>query len=142
MRFLGIDYGSKRVGIALSDENGQLAFPFKVLSNNDELLDAVHNICGEQEVGEIVLGESLDFSGKENDIMEGIKEFKIKLLELGLPIHMEKEFMTTVEARGRGGKEINDARKVKQEKNSKVDASAAALILQRYLDRRSRQMEG
>ena len=135
-RFLGIDYGARRVGLAISDENGKLAFPYKILQNNNELFDLVHNICGEEGVNEIVIGESTDFFGKENKIMNEISEFMKELLSLNLPIHFQKEFMTTIEARGREGKEKNNARKIKKEVGKKVDASAAALILQRYLDRR------
>lgn len=137
MRFLGIDYGTKRVGIALSDENGKLAFPFKIIKNNPELLDTVQNICGEQDVSEIILGESLNQKGDENILMEEIKKFRKKLFVLGLPIHFEKEFMTSILARGGEGKEKNNARKLKKTKGEKIDASAAALILQRYLDRRN-----
>lgn len=138
MRYLGIDYGSKRVGLALSDESGLMAFPYKIISNNTELVDSIHNICGVEEVSAIVLGESTDLSGKPNKIMGSIEEFKRNLEgELDLPIYFEKEFMTTIEARGRGGKEINDARKVKKEKKESADASAAALILARFLDRKN-----
>ena len=136
-RFLGVDYGGKRVGIAVSDEESKLAFPFKILKNNSELLDTIHNICGEENISEIVIGESLNLSGGENIIMQEIKEFTEKLSELNLPIHFEKEFLTSVEARGREGKEKNDARKIKKEISEKVDASAAALILQRYMDKKN-----
>jgi putative holliday junction resolvase len=139
-RFLGIDYGKKRVGLAISDEDGQLAFPFKVLKNNSELLDMVHNICGEENVKEIVIGESLNLVGKKNEIMQEIDAFRTKLAELRLPIHFEKEFMTSVEARGRSGKEKNNARKIKISiKKTNVDDQAAALILQRFLDKRNKK---
>lgn len=138
MRYLGIDYGNKRVGLALSDEGGLMAFPYKIISNNMELVDTIHNICGVEEVSAIVLGESNDLSGKPNKIMGSIEEFKRNLEgELDLPIYFEKEFMTTVEARGRAGKGVNDARKVKKEKKAATDASAAALILARFLDRKN-----
>jgi len=149
-RFLGIDYGEKRVGIAVSDEEGKLAFPFKILKNNSELLDTIHNICGEENISEIVIGESLNLSGGENIIMQGIKEFTEKLSGLNLPIHFEKEFLTSIEARrhlsfggqarGREGKEKNNARKIKKGISKKVDASAAALILQRYLDKKNKTL--
>jgi len=136
MRYLGIDYGSKRVGLALSDADGLMAFPYKIVPNNMELVDTVHNICGVEEASAIVLGESTDLSGKPNKIMGSIEEFKRNLEgELDLPIYFEKEFMTTIEARGRDGKEKNNSRKVKKVKNAATDASAAALILQRYLDK-------
>jgi len=138
MRYLGIDYGSKRVGIAISDDGGTMAFPYKILHNNTELVDAIHNICGVEEVSAIVIGESHDLSGTPNKIMGSIEEFKRNLEgELDLPIYFQKEFMTTVEARGREGKEQNNARKVAKEDAKSADASAAALILQRYLDKKN-----
>lgn len=138
MRYLGIDYGSKRVGIAISDEKGMMAFPYKILANNLDLVDCIHNICGEEEISAIVLGESHDLSGKPNKIMGSIEEFKRNIeAELDLPIYFQKEFMTTIEARGRGGKEINNARKISKEKQAAADASAAALILSRFLDKKN-----
>lgn len=138
MRYLGIDYGEKRVGLALSDEEGKMAFPYKIIKNDLELVDNIHNICGKEEVSAIVLGESTDLSGKPNKVMGCIEEFKRNLeTELDLPIYFEKEFMTTIEARGRVGKEVNNAKKIKKSKVAAADASAAALILARYLDRKN-----
>ena len=138
MRYLGIDYGAKRVGLALSDEEGNMAFPYKILKNDLELVDTVHNICGTEEVSAIVLGESHDLSGKPNKIMGSIEELKRNLEgELDLPIYFEKEFMTSIFARGNNGKRTNDAMKIKKGKDKKIDDSAAALILQRYLDRKN-----
>jgi putative Holliday junction resolvase len=140
MRYLGIDYGAKRVGLALSDEGGTMAFPHKILKNDMSLVDTVHNICGEEEVSAIVLGESRDLSGEKNKIMGSIEEFKRNLeAELDLPIYFQAEFMTSIEARGREGKESNNARRTKKEDTGKVDASAAALILQRFLDKKNLQ---
>jgi putative holliday junction resolvase len=138
MRYLGIDYGSKRVGLSLSDEEGNIAFPYKIIKNDTALVDTIHNICGEENISAIVLGESTDLSGKPNKIMGSIEEFKRNLEgELDLPIYFEKEFMTTVFARGNEGKKENDARKIKKGKDIKKDDSASALILQRYLDRKN-----
>ncbi len=136
MRYLGIDYGTKRVGLALSDEGGVMAFPYKVLKNEKTLVDDIHNICGTENVNAIVVGESLDLSGQPNSLMVKIADL-VKGLEktLGLPVYLQKEFMTTVEARGRAGKEVNDARKITKGDQAAADASAAALILQRYLDK-------
>ena len=146
MKHLGIDYGSKRVGIALSDDGGALAFPYKTLKNDMALLDDVHNICGIEEVSAIVIGLSHDLSGERNKIMGSIEEFKRNLeAELELPIYFQKEFMTTIEARGRDGKESMNARKKpariesRREKSINTDASAAALILQRYLDKKNQK---
>ena len=138
MKYLGVDYGTKRVGLALSDENGGFAFPYKIIPNNMELVDTIHNICGEEEVSAIVLGESNDLSGKPNKVMGSIEEFKRNIeAELDIPVYFQKEFMTTIEARGRGGKEVNNAKKTKKVEQAPADASAAALILQRYLDKKN-----
>jgi RNase H-fold protein (predicted Holliday junction resolvase) len=70
--------------------------------------------------------------------MGSIEEFKRNLEgELDLPIYFEKEFMTSIFARGNDGKKDNNARKEKKDNNKKIDDSAAALILQRYLDRKN-----
>lgn len=136
MRYLGIDYGTKRVGLALSDEEGVLAFPYKILKNDKFLIDEIHNICGTEGVGAIVVGESFDLSGEPNKLMTDINSLVNEISKtLNLPISLQKEFMTTVEARGRGGKEVNNAKQISNTKNATVDASAAALILQRYLDK-------
>jgi putative holliday junction resolvase len=136
MRYLGIDYGSKRVGIAISDEDGSMAFPKMILKNDLSLLDTIFNMCEKEKISAIVLGESYDLSGKPNKIMGSIEEFKQNLEgELDMPVYYEKEFMTSVFARGNEGKNVNNAKKVKKEDKGKVDASAAALILQRYLDK-------
>jgi putative Holliday junction resolvase len=138
MKYLGIDYGSKRVGIALSDDNGMMAFPKITLSNDLSLIQSIHAMCKKEEISAIVIGESHDLSGKPNKIMGSIEEFKRNLeAEIDTPIYFQKEFMTTVEARGREGKEMNNARKISQDKKSQVDASAAALILQRFLDKKN-----
>lgn len=144
MKYLGIDYGSKRVGLSLSDEEGSFAFPYKIIQNNLELVDMIHNICGEEEISAIVMGESTDSAGKKNKIMGSVEEFKQNLEgELELPIYFEKEFMTTIHARellgqtGHAGKKVNNAKKIVKDKQEKADASAAALILQRFLDRKN-----
>ena len=140
MRHLAIDYGSKRVGIAISDDGGTMAFPYKILQNNTELVDTIHNICGEESISAIVIGESHDLSGQPNKIMGSIEEFKKNLeAELDLPIYFQQEFMTTIEARGREGKEQNNARKTAKGEQLSADASAAALILQRYLDKKNQK---
>ena len=138
MKYLGIDYGVKRVGLALSDDGGKIAFPYKVVKNNMELLDTIHNICGEEEISAIVLGESLDSSGNKNKVMGSIEEFKRNLeAELDLPVDFEKEFMTSFYSGEQKFKNIFIARKIKKEKTEKDDSKAAALILQRYLDRKN-----
>lgn len=136
MKYLGVDYGSKNIGLAISDEEGMMAFPYKKIKNNNFLIDTIHNICGEEDIEAIVIGESENNAGSPNEIMKDIKIFAEKLnLEIGLPNYFEKEFMTSLHANISKTKSIFNARKIKVEKNSKDDAKAATLILQRFLDR-------
>ncbi|MDQ3245073.1 MAG: Holliday junction resolvase RuvX [bacterium] len=136
MKYLGIDYGTKRVGVAFSDDGGTLAFPKEIIKNGQDLMKNLGAIIKEENINEIVVGESMDLNNLENKIQKEIKVFVKKMEEdFKLKVHMQKEFMTTIEARGREGKEKNDARKTKIIQNKEIDASAAALILQRYLDK-------
>ena len=145
MRFLGIDYGTKRIGLAISDENGTLAFPKEILANDIKTFENLAILIKKENIKEIVVGESVDFSGKLNALSGRIEVFILELKEkFNLPVHKQKEFLTSVEARKSTNtkKDFNSPQshsKVKQIKSGRVDASAAALILQRYLDRRSRQ---
>ena len=148
MKFLGIDYGTKRIGVAISDENNVLAFPKEIIANDRDTLRKFGDIIKKENISEVVVGESVDFSGKLNALSGRIEVFISELSEkFKLPIHKQKEFLTSVEARKAGsnkrGLSPSQAHsKVKQIKSGRIDASAAALILQRYLDRRSRQQEG
>lgn len=143
MRYIGIDYGTKRVGVALSDESGRLAFPHSVLKSDKTLLSKIENITKEQKVGIVVLGESKDFKGKDNLVSAKIAEFKKELEDkTGRKVEYEPEFLTSVQAarwqlrrpeasRGSGIRSKN------WRANDMLDASAAAIILQSYLDRKN-----
>lgn len=125
MCFLGIDFGIKKVGLAISDEDGKMAFPFLVLPNNEKILDEIEKIVIERNVEKIVIGESKNFEGQPNEIMAEIEKFKINLEErFKLKIIFEPEFLTSAQARQIVGK------------NEMEDASAAAIILQSYLDKK------
>ena len=127
MRYLGIDYGSKKVGLALSDESGHMAFPHSVLINNSELVENLVSLIEEKKVEEIVIGHSLNREGSENAIHVAVKELIGDLtLKVGLPIHLEPEQYSTQEA-----KQI-------QGKNDLTDASAAAIILNSYLTKQAK----
>jgi putative Holliday junction resolvase len=124
MRYLGIDYGSKRVGVALSDEGNTFALPHSVIQNSEELVEDLRKIIHENKVGHIILGESKNFKGEDNKIMKDIRNFKEDLENtLNMPVIFEPEFLTSHEAEHIQGK------------NDMHDASAAALILKSYLER-------
>jgi putative Holliday junction resolvase len=140
-RFLGIDYGTKRIGVALSDENCSLAFPKEIIPNDKDTYNKLGETIEEKNITDIVVGESVDFSGKLNVLSGRIEVFILELKEkFGLPVHKQKEFLTSVEARKAGSSKATLRQsqvhsKIKQIKSGRIDASAAALILQRYLDK-------
>jgi len=119
---MGIDFGSKKVGIALTDESGVMAFPHSVIANNAEFFKTIENLIEERGVKEIVIGHSLDLAGNPNAIHAAVEEFITDVtLSLGIPIHLEPEQYTTQEAARTTGKNIQ------------TDAAAAAIILESYL---------
>lgn len=140
MRYLGLDFGTKRVGVALSDEGNSFALPHSVLSNDKNLLTEIQKICQQNNVGTVVMGESKDFSGKDNPIMERINDF-VAQLSLTMPevrIELEPEFLSSAQAERLGNRRPDrdvERTRQKREKNEMLDASAAAIILKSFLDK-------
>lgn len=124
MRLMGIDYGTKRVGIALSDDKGMMAFPHEVLPNDAILQKSIEKIVQKEGVGMIVLGHSLGRDGEPNVVHEQVQDFIQDItLNVGIPIELEPEQYTTQEAiRFQGRTEL-------------TDASAASIILNSYIMR-------
>lgn len=125
MRFLGIDYGAKRVGLAISDEYGKMAFPYAVLKSDENLVREIKKICEKEKIKKIILGLPFDLKNRSTHNTKPVLEFEKKLENTAkIPIILEKEFYTTKEAERTQGKIKN------------IDASAAALILKHYFDER------
>jgi putative Holliday junction resolvase len=124
MRKMGIDYGTKNVGIAFTDEGGVMAFPHSVIPNNTKLQETLEQLIAEKQVAEIVMGHSLDRDGKPNAIHAAVESLMMDLtLSIGIPIHLQPEQYTSQEAKRIQGK------------NDQIDASAAAIILNSYIER-------
>lgn len=136
MKFLGIDFGSKRVGLAVSDEEGRIAFPKETLRNDLKLLENILDFIKKEKIEKIVIGESVDSKGEKNLIEEESKLFLEELAKLSdIKVEKQKEFFSSYEAHGRMGKEQNNARSSFFSKTKDLDASSATIILQRYLDK-------
>ena len=122
MRYLGIDYGTKRVGAALSDESGMMAFPHAVYPNDAQLVDQIVAVIAEYGVHVVVVGHSLDGKATPNAVQSLIETFVTDLtLAVPIPIHLQPEQYSTQAALRLQGR------------TDKLDASAAALILDSYL---------
>ena len=131
MRYLGIDFGTKRAGLALSDETGTIATPLETVETGGAL-KRILEIISEKEVSEIVVGEPKEGSSMETELKEFVAQLS---LETFLPVHMQNEQFTSVFADQFRDYEKPKARQTKKDSSKKKDESAAAIILQRYLDR-------
>ena len=126
MKYLGIDFGSKKVGFAQSDDDGRIAFPLMISPNDKNLLKDTVELIREMKFLVVVVGESVDTKGKPNEIAKKAREFAMSIENaIDVKIVFEKEWYSTVEARKQPG----------NEDNHNVDDQAAAIVLQRYLDK-------
>ncbi len=122
MKYLGLDYGTKRIGIAISDDNGEFAFPKGIVSPRDAVAEIVA-LCEKEGIGAIVIGKSVASNGMDNDIVPATEKFKETLSKaIQLPMFFQQESFSTVEAHRY------------QTAAGNRDDSAAAIILQRFLD--------
>lgn len=124
-KILGLDYGDKKIGIAIADSENKLALPYKIIDNNN-FINQLKGICEKESIGKIIVGLPLALSGKDTEQTKKVKNI-IKILkeEFVFPIGLEDERMTSKLAGVMVG-------------NKKDDVSAAAIILQSYLDRQNK----
>ena len=124
MKMMGIDYGTKKIGLALSDAAGRFASPLEVIPSGGQAVAQVAVICVKEGVEKIVIGCSLDYAGEPNPIMWPAEKFADQLRsQTGLAVEFELEVLTTKEAEREIGRD------------ALTDARAAALILKSYIDR-------
>ena len=124
MRCLGIDVGSKHVGLAISDESGTVARPYTTIARKECVSNILHLIEVEN-VSVVVLGESIDLDGSPNPVMEDVQEVAEALKGHVKVVFQPEQFST--QAAMRTGKRSQD--------RVQNNAKAAAVILERYLER-------
>ena len=123
MKYLGLDYGEKRVGIAVSDEEATIAFPRIAALNDEKLFPLIAEIIRKEKIGKIIIGDTRSSGGLPNPITKHVEDFADVLhAYTAIPVSFVPEIWSSVEA----------ARFSQDTKRN--DASAAAIILQRYLD--------
>jgi len=140
MRVLGIDVGARRVGLAISDASGTLARPLDTIAVSDpdeavaRVVARIAELAAEDGgVGAIVVGVPRRLDGRESEATMMARAFVEALrARTPLPIATEDERLTSVEAERRLAVRERDWKKRKQQ----IDAAAAAIVLQDYLDRR------
>lgn len=134
-KYLGIDFGTKRIGLAISDDDGSFAFPLKTIENRHTAIEEITHIAKDRGVECLVLGDP----GRDPGVLQTrtkVLEFKDMLEKVSWRVELQSEMMTSLFtdqfldrkpiANKRGG-----------EKKTKQDESAAAVILQRFLDTKS-----
>ncbi len=138
MRWMGLDFGSKTVGVAVSDPLGLTAQPVEIVRRKSEnklrqTLARIEELIREYRVTELVLGFPKNMNNTLGERAAKSLEFK-EMLErrTGLPVVMWDERLTTVEA----NRAMIEGKVRREERGRYVDAIAAVLILQGYLDRR------
>lgn len=143
MRVLGVDFGARRIGLAVSDETAMLARPWQTIEAGSTPADSAGAVQralerGRREddeaatVGAIVVGLPRRLNGEDNEQSQPAREFAAALGQLtGLEVHLQDERLSSHEAESRLAVREKDWRRRK----ARLDAVAAAIILQDYLDR-------
>lgn len=130
MRALGIDYGEKRVGIALSDPMQILASPKKIIKHDDDdqlVIDEIIEIIKKEQVSKIILGLPLNMNGSVGFQAERVQLFAERLSEF-------TDIKIIFEDERESSKKVKEAMKAIKSKDERIDDRAAAIILQNYLD--------
>ena len=136
MRILGLDYGTKTVGVALSDELGITAQPIRTIERKSEnkllkTLAEIESIIEEYEVSFVVLGYPKNMNNTEGPRAIATKEFKEHLeRRTGLTVYLQDERLTTIESE----RILMESGVRREHRKEYVDKMAAAIILQSYLD--------
>lgn len=120
-RYVGIDYGTKKVGVALSDEEGVFAFPYAIVSPR-EVQKTIEVLKNKEGIIGVVFGIPFATNGAPNELVSTVKTFA-KKIEAITPVYFQEEMHSSVEAHRY------------QTSAGDRDDSAAAIILQRFLDK-------
>jgi len=129
MKFLGLDYGSTQIGIALTDDEGRIAFPHASIPNDEKAVAFVRALLGKEKVSGIILGDTRTVSGAENPITPSADAFAHALEATGVPVTRMWEAWSSIEASRYAPEGVHS------------DAAAAAVILQRYLDTKENRIQ-
>ena len=137
MRIMALDVGAKRIGVAISDPTATIASPLTVLSaRSPEIYREIATLVKDQEADLIIVGLPLTLRGEVGPQAEWVQVFVQDLEgEVPVPVEMVDERLSTVQAE----RYMQDAGIKKERRAGMVDAAAAAVILQSYLDWHAQQ---
>lgn len=131
MRYLAIDYGQKRTGLAICDAGESIASPLKVLAEPKLLIESIVKIAKEEQVGAFVVGLPLNMDdGSEGEMAKRVREFASTLAgRIDLPLFFQDERLSSFDAESKMA-----GLYTRKKKKGRLDAVAAASILQAFLD--------
>tara|TARA_B100000212_G_scaffold127631_1_gene95743 strand:+ start:526 stop:936 length:411 start_codon:yes stop_codon:yes gene_type:complete len=131
-RVLGVDYGSSRVGLALSDPQKIIASPLHTLINNgnDRLKKKLLELIKEKNVEYIVIGLPIGLKGQETSQTKIVREFAEEIRSLALPVYFQDERLSSLSAK----KSLIEQNVKTGHNKSFIDSTAAAIFLQQFLD--------
>jgi putative Holliday junction resolvase len=131
MRYLAIDYGDKRIGLAVCDPSETIASPLKVLNRPKCFIKEITDIIISEEIGGLVLGNPLNMDGTKSCLSKLVERFAEKLKEkITIPIYFQDERLSTFAAE----EKLVDIELTKKKRKERIDAIAAADILEAFLE--------
>ena len=134
MRYLAIDYGTKRTGLAICDSAETIASPLAVIQGQKELLKKIAEVVEAENVEAIVLGLPLNMTGSESAQTKLVFKFAEQLKDyLHIPVHFQDERLSSFSAE----EKLSSAKFTRGKKRKRLDAVAAAEILEAFLERKT-----
>jgi putative Holliday junction resolvase len=134
MRYLAIDYGEKRTGLAICDANETIVTPLAVIRGQKELLKKIADIVSKECVEAVVIGLPLNMDGSEGSQAKLVLKFAEQLREhLDVPVHFQDERLSSFDAE----QKLAPAELTRSKKRKRLDAVAAASILEAFLYRKA-----
>ena len=132
-RFIGIDFGMSKVGLAISDPSKIISMPLKVLryKNPKNLIEDLQIIATENNVDTFVVSYPLNMNNEKNEMTSLVDNFKDKLIDLGFKVFLQDERLSSESA-----KKIMHEQNIKTGNNKEqIDLIASTIILQSFLDK-------
>ncbi len=134
MRYLAIDYGTKRTGLAICDSAETIASPLAVIQGQKELLKKIAEVVETENVEAVVLGLPLNMTGSESAQTRLVLKFAEQLKEhLHIPVHLQDERLSSFSAE----EKLASAKLTKEKMRKRLDAVAAAEILEAFLEQKT-----
>jgi len=136
MKYLAIDYGTKRTGLALCDRDETIASPFAVIEDKANLIEKIIQTVKEQSVDAVIIGLPLNMDDTEGPQAKAVRKLAEKLKNvLDLPIYLQDERLSSFYAEDK----LLNAELTEKKKRKIVNSVAAAEILQTFLENKKRQ---